>query len=356
MSASKEVNENTVSSNTGTEELNEDKSIVEENDSVEESIEETEEVEDYSFINPLDGKIEIDSEHPWILENFLEIGNTVLIRADSGVGLTWLLSALSLGVARRTVVADDKKKTEARELVFSHFRTVHPVDVTFCDGSLSSKMVAERLIALKDKELNYDCKINLLCRNGKDISFYDERTRFGLEDTLKGENNKMFVFDSLSTLFGKDEESQEKPDEAPSFRVLDWLKELRNRNVTLVFVAPEGSDRDKLRLPSSFIDLEIKVSKVPNYLATEMRVEFIKSRVLDAKNTIPFRLALESQGKDIGRVSLVYKDDPNFYICKVHELSQQGMPQTKIARELGCNQSTVSRWLSKTLPERPRIR
>jgi len=315
-----------------------------------------EKVEDFSFINPMDGEITINKSSNWIVDNFLARGSTILIKAESGVGLTWLLSALALGVARRTVEAGDKKKTEAREFVFSHFRTSQPVDVTYCDGSLTAKTVAERLMALKDKELNIDCKINLLCRNGKDLSFYNEETRVRLASNLRGDDGHLVIFDSLSTLFGVDKESLKKPEGTPCFEILSWLKELRNRNVTMIFVVSEGIERDMLRLPSSFIDVAIKLSRVPNYTATEMRVEFLKSRNLDKRASIPFRLSLESSENGDGKVNLVYKDDPNFYICRVHELTQQGIPQTKIARELGCNQSTVSRWLARSLPEQPRIR
>jgi hypothetical protein len=336
--------------------ITEDNSVetVEEQNSsntVETEINSTEEGIDLTFLNLLNSSNETHSEKQWILENFLEIGNTVLIKSDSGVGLTWLLTALSLGVARQTKDAKAEKKTNPSEFVFNHFRTVTPVDVTYCEGALSTDRLLERVKLLIDKELKFDCKINLLCREGRDISFFDEETRLRLEGNFRDNHNHMVIYDSLHNLFSR-YDINSKTNEKLSFTVLDWIKKLRDSKVTQIFVEPKGNGRNSLRIPNDIIDIVIEVNRLSNPLTLEMKIVFLKSRYTESQNQIPFHLLLEKDGKSNNKLNLEYQDDTFFYTRRVLELSKEGIPQNKIAKELGKHQSTISRWLAKSLPSK----
>lgn len=344
--------ENPVDENTETGTLQEEVTYA---DEAESSItKNTDDTQEYSFIHLMDGESMSDDTNCWIIDNFIERGSVTLIKAESGIGLTWLLSALSLSVAQQ-LDDSDVKKVEGRDLVFSHFRKNKAVNVTYCDGSSNAQALAERIIALKDKEIKIDRKINLLCLNGKDLSFNNEETRLKLENNLRDDDSHLIIFDSLSTLFGIDIAKKGESEENLRFQMLNWLKNLRAKKATMIFVACQ-SEKNCFRLPESYIDNVIKLIKVQNFTSTEMRIEFLKSRNLDKQASIPFRLLLEKSGKDDSKVRLIYQDDPFYYISRVHELSKLGIPQSKIAKELGCNQSTISRWLAKSLPEQPQIR
>jgi hypothetical protein len=307
-------------------------------------------VEDYSFINSINGVSVTTQTNDWLIENLIKLGDIVTIKAEPGSGITWFLTSLALSAARQTVEAEEGKKTDGCEKLFHHFNSCSPLDITFCDGSENTERVLERIKAIKIKGQNIESKINLFCRDEEDFSFYIEENRDRLVRNFRSGIGHLVIFDSTSSLFGMDDDA---PENVQRFKILNWIKELKNAKITQIFVTSGSAG---LRLPSTIVDLALEVKRIDNPITTEMGVSFRKSKHLDSKDCIPFRLRLEKVGKGGETKGLVYYDDPSFFKNIVHDLTKDGMTQSQIAKQFGKNQSTISRWLSKSLLEGARRR
>jgi predicted XRE-type DNA-binding protein len=154
------------------------------------------------------------------------------------------------------------------------------------------------------------------------------------------------VVDNLSCLCrtGKENESESW------ILVQNWALRHRAAGRSILFIHHSGKNGEQRGASKreDVLDVVLKLKRPIDYSPLQgarFEIIFEKSRHLTGKDTstIDARLTTDAEGSQEWN----YKDTEQSVYDRVIELKNEGLSQAEIAKELGVNQSTVSRYIKK---------
>lgn len=272
---------------------------------------------------------------PWLLSQSL-----TMLYAWRGVGKTHA----AIGIAYALASGGE----------FLGWTAENPVPVLYIDGEMPGAALKERVarvITSSDKEAARDSlrfvtpdmqpdgiMPNLGEREGQDA----------IEQVIG--DAEVIVLDNLSCLVRSGKEN-----EAEGWQpVADWglRQRAQGRSVLFIHHSGKGGQQRGTSKREDLLDTSILLKRPADYRADEgarFEVHFEKARSLYGEDVEPFEAKLETSldGKQIWTTRTV----SGAADMQMIELAELGLTQADIARELGCNRSTVLRALRKAQAE-----
>lgn len=269
--------------------------------------------------------------NPWLPEQGL-----TMIYAKRGIGKTHI--ALSVGYA----IASGGKilKWEAPE----------PRRVLYVDGEMPATTMQERLSKIaqaSDRQLLDSSFFKLITPDLQDAGIRDLSTYEGQSDINQYlEDFDVLILDNLSTLVRSGNEN-----EAESWvAVQEWVLTLRKAGKSVIFIhhARKGGQQRGTSKKEDVLDTVITLKHPKDYSpqdGAKFEIHFEKSRGFDGEAAKPFEtsLIINPEGKQEWSLKEISDRD----LDKALELNKDGLSVTEIAKEVGVNKSTISRWFKK---------
>lgn len=268
---------------------------------------------------------------PWLPEQGL-----TMIYAKRGIGKTHI--ALSIGYA--IACGGKVLKWEAPE----------PRRVLYVDGEMPAATIQERLskIAQSSDAQPFDSSFfKLITPDLQDAGIRDLSTYEGQSDINQYiDDFDVLILDNLSTLVRSGNEN-----EAESWvAVQEWVLGLRKAGKSVIFIhhAGKGGQQRGTSKKEDVLDTVITLKHPKDYSpqdGVKFEIHFEKSRGFDGEAAKPFETSLITNLEGKQEWSLREISDRD--LDKVLELNKDGLSVTEIAKEIGVNKSTISRWLKK---------
>jgi hypothetical protein len=275
-----------------------------------------------------------------LLSPWLESQSLTMIHAWRGVGKTHV----ALGLAYALASGGE----------FLEWRAEQPTKVLYIDGEMPGAALRERvarIVASSNKEaapgflrfvtpdLQPDGVMpNLATREGQQA----------INDVLG--DARVIVVDNLSCLVrgGKENEGESwQP-------VAEWALRMRARGRCVIFIhhsGKSGAQRGTSKR-EDLLDTVLLLRRPADYQAAEgarFEIHFEKARALFGQDVAPIEVTL--QATPDGRQTWTTRTVKGALDAQMIELAELGLHQAEIARELGCNRSTVMRGLNKAKNE-----
>ncbi|MGI9170240.1 MAG: AAA family ATPase [Caulobacteraceae bacterium] len=272
-----------------------------------------------------------------ILAPWLPTKGLAMVYAPRGVGKTHLSLAVAYAVAAGAP--------------FLKWRAPKPRQVLFIDGEMPAGVLQTRLARIADQcdgEPPDEGFIRFLAADLHENGLPDLATAEG-QEALRPHlgDAELIVLDNLSTLCRAGKEN-----EADSWSpVQDLALALRREGRSVLFVhhaGKSGAQRGTSRR-EDVLDTVINLKRPDDYSAVQgarFIVTFEKARGFMGKDADSFEAAL-----DPVTGAWTTRDLEDVREGRIAELTQDGLSQAEIARELGVNRSTVSRQMKRLKDE-----
>lgn len=268
---------------------------------------------------------------PWLPEQGL-----TMIYAKRGIGKTHI--ALSVGYA----IACGGKVLK--------WAAPEPRRVLYVDGEMPAATMQERLSKIaqaSDKQLFDPSFFKLITPDLQDAGIRDLSTYEGQSDINQYlENFDVLILDNLSTLVRSGNEN-----EAESWvAVQEWVLALRKAGKSVIFIhhAGKGGQQRGTSKKEDVLDTVINLKQPKDSSpqdGAKFEVHFEKSRGFDGDAAKPFETSLGTNTE--GKQEWALREISDRDLDKTLELHKDGLSVTEIAKEIGVNKSTISRWLKK---------
>lgn len=265
---------------------------------------------------------------PWLTTQSLS-----MIYAWRGVGKTHV----ALGVAYALACGGS----------FLQWHADKPVTVLYLDGEMPGAAIKQRLAEIvdsADKEADANALRIVTPDLQPDGIMPDLATSEGQAaiDAVLGDA-RVVIVDNISCLVRASGKENDADSWAP---VGTWALRQRAHGRAVVFIhhSGKGGQQRGTSKREDVLDTVIALRHPADYRPQEgarFVVEFEKCRAMYGNDVTPFEAQLES-GAD-RKPTWTTKDATSALKDRVIELAQLGLPQADIARELGCNRSTVMR-------------
>lgn len=269
--------------------------------------------------------------NPWLPEQGL-----AMIYAKRGIGKTHI--ALSVGYA--IACGGKVLKWEAPE----------PRRVLYVDGEMPAATIQERLFKIdqaSDKQPLDASFFKLITPDLQDAGIRDLSTYEGQSDINQYlEDFDVLILDNLSTLVRSGNEN-----EAESWvAVQEWVLSLRKAGKSVIFIhhAGKGGQQRGTSKKEDVLDTVITLKQPKDSSpqdGAKFEVHFEKSRGFDGDAAKPFETSLGTNTE--GKQEWALREISDRDLDKTLELHKDGLSVTEIAKEIGVNKSTISRWLKK---------
>jgi putative DNA primase/helicase len=278
--------------------------------------------------------------HQYIVEPWLETSSLMMLYAKRGVGKTRFMMSIGYAIA----CGSD----------FLGWKIDKPHRVLYVDGELPGAKLQERFkvhgISPQIEVLSRD----ILLRFHR-IAIPDLGTPEGrefVETEIEAKQPEVVILDSLSTLIRSGTEN-----DAESWSpVQDWLMELRLRGITVIILHHEGKTETQRGTSKreDVLDTIIRLKEPKGDMLDEgdaahgcvFELHFMKARDYYGADRAPRVLRLSTQSGTAEWTWEALRDQQQERIAELHQL---GRTQNQIAKEMGVDQSTVSRILAKAL-------
>lgn len=226
-----------------------------------------------------------------------------------------------------------------------------PRGVLYLDGENSARDLQERLLATSEScegnEGELLERLRIFASDTLDTglpNLYEPEGRSLVEENLEGVS--LVILDNLSTLFRGGQEN-----DAESWHgIQDWLMALKRRGLSVLFLhhAGKGGAQRGTSKREDILDSVIALKRPEDYDPTEgarFELHFEKSRGIHGASVQPFEARVRQETG--GRAIWTTRDLESAKRDRIVALDEEGLTQAEIARELGINQSTVSRILAR---------
>lgn len=273
--------------------------------------------------------------NPWLPEQGL-----AMIYAKRGIGKTHI--ALSVGYA--IACGGKVLKWEAPE----------PRRVLYVDGEMPAATIQERLFKIaqaSDKQPFDSSFFKLITPDLQDAGIRDLSTYEGQSDINQYlKDFDVLILDNLSTLIRSGNEN-----EAESWvAVQEWVLALRKAGKSVIFIhhAGKGGQQRGTSKKEDVLDTVITLKQPKDSSpqdGAKFEVHFEKSRGFDGEAAKPFETSLGTNAE--GKQEWALREISDRDLDKTLELHKDGLSVTEIAKEIGVNKSTISRWLKKAKQE-----
>ena len=290
----------------------------------------------YSLEELLELKI---PKRQFLLSPWLQSQGLCMIYSTRGFGKTWIAVEIAYAVA-----AGGKFLSRESE---------NPSGVLYIDGEMPLADLQKRVSQIdmrESKELK--APLNFLTRDAQLYGIPDLSEIGGQNqiEPLIHDDIKLVVIDNLSTLIRSGKE-----DESDSWLPMqNWLLSLRSlgKSVLLIHHAGRGGQQRGTSRREDVLDTVITLKRPTDYIQEEgacIEFHFEKNRALLGDEVKPFEARLESNTNKDGLETLKWTwkslEDSNF--VKVCGLSNVGLKNWEIVKELEIDKSTVSRYVQR---------
>lgn len=266
--------------------------------------------------------------HPWLREKDL-----VMIYAPRGIGKTWF--ALNVAYA----IASGGK--------FLKYKAKEPKRVLYVDGEMAAVLMQERIVSIKNSSENDPPDpsfFRLITHDLEENPIRDLASKEGQFDINAHLNDfDVLVLDNLSCLVRSGDEN-----EAASWVIIqEWLLYLRKMGKTVILIhhAGKGGQQRGSSKKEDILDTVVALKKPKISCPSDgakFEVHYEKNRGFGGDDAIPFEAQLINNSK--GVPEWVFKDLENRNKENALALLSQGMSMSEVAKEVGVNKSTISRW------------
>lgn len=285
---------------------------------------------------------------PWHIDQYLRKGDVGVISIPAGVDLNWIIINAGLGFTRSGPILGDMCCPD-------------PVDIILVDGKTKPKELNAQVTALYQESYEAECKIISLPEIQKQQEDLASIDTYSLGNTVL-QNEIMGLFSSEN----QDDESSAGQNPSSNYQaiihnniatlfhlgiistsdiqkqVIPWINKLHEKEVTQLWVVPEGKS-DQI-IPAHLVDLRICL-KVMHDCETQTAIVQLDSCRYGISRYTPYYLELitDDDGKSIVRKVIA----PNHTLNEAIYYSSQGKTQDNIKDILNVSQSTVCRLLRK---------
>lgn len=286
-----------------------------------------------------------------LLSPWLESQSLTMVHAWRGVGKTHV----ALGLAYALASGGE----------FLGWRAPQPTKVLYIDGEMPGAALrdrAARIVASTDSEaapgfLRFVTPD--LQQDGIMPNLATPEGQQAINDALIGA--RVIVVDNLSCLVrgGKENEGESwQP-------VAEWALRMRATGRSVIFIhhSGKGGTQRGTSKREDLLDTVLQLRRPSDYQASEgarFEIHFEKARALFGEDVAPIEVTLQTTAD--GRQTWNTRTVKGVLDGQMIELAELGLSQAEIARELGCNRSTVLRTLKKAkdegryIPKAPRGR
>lgn len=272
---------------------------------------------------------------PWLQSQAL-----VMVHAWRGVGKTHVALGITYALASGGAFLDWKAK--------------RPVKTLYIDGEMPGPALKERLariVASADKEAAPGMLRFVtpdLQPDGIMPNLADQEGQAAINAVLG--DAEVIVVDNLSCLVrgGKENESDSwQP-------VADWALRMRATGRSVIFIhhSGKGGQQRGTSKREDLLDAVILLKRPADYEPSQgarFEIHFEKARALFGQDVTATEVALETMPD--GKQAWTLRTCESAGSAQMIELAELGLSQTEIAREIGCNRSTVLRALRKAQEE-----
>jgi KaiC/GvpD/RAD55 family RecA-like ATPase len=270
-----------------------------------------------------------------LLTPILNRGDIAMAYGPRGSGKTHFLLALTMALAGGGS--------------FGPWQSTGNHAVLYLDGELQGRSMLER-VALHAPDSDFDSKklrifTPELLADGDalpDLSTTEGQLRV---DQAITSDDAIIVIDNLSSWCRSGRENEGES----WLSILEWLLSLRRRGhcVILVHHSGKGGDQRGTSRREDHLDLVLKMTLPSDHdpeNGCRFNVEFSKARHLQGSDSqsLEFSMTVEN-----GSAKWSYRTSKDSTFNQVVTLTNDGLSQTEIAKELGLNRSTVNRHCKK---------
>ena len=265
---------------------------------------------------------------PWLREKDL-----AMIYAPRELGKTWF--ALNIAYA----IASGGE--------FLKYCTIEPRRVLYVDGEMAAILMQERIMKISqssERQISDSSFFKLITHDLEEHPIRDLGTKLGQEDiNAHIDEFDVLILDNLSCLFRSGDEN-----EASSWVVIqEWLLWLRKMGKTVIIIhhAGKGGQQRGSSKKEDVLDTVIALKKPKDASPSDgarFEVHYEKNRGFGGEAAKPFEASLVVTAEGISQWML--KDVEGRNQEEALSLLKEGMTVTDVAKELGVNKSTVSRW------------
>lgn len=275
-----------------------------------------------------------------LLSPWLESQSLSMIYAWRGVGKTHV--ALGIGYAL------------ASGSSFLTWSAPAPVPVLYIDGEMPGAALRDRvarIVASNEREAAED-HLRFITPDLQPDGIMPNLATFEGQEAIEAVlgDAKVIIVDNLSCLV-----RGAKENEADGWLpVADWALRMRatGRSVLFIHHAGKGGQQRGTSKREDILDAVLLLKRPADYQPTEgarFEVHFEKARSLFGQEVDPLDVKLETDAA--GLATWTTQAASRSTETQMIELAQMGLGQADIARELGCNRSTVLRALRKAETE-----
>jgi hypothetical protein len=272
-----------------------------------------------------------------LFDGFINWGQTIVIKAPSESGSTWLALEIIQAVLKKT-------------LLFSYYPYQPSADnkngvSILITAGVSETVLIQRLRLIGISELSenfvliskeYQKKHNI-ANNIYDLDKNDWMDNLTQKSDDREKGHLLFVFDSLDSLVNFDKDTLRKNIEALHY----------NLDVTQVWI--DKGTKKGFEIPSENIDLQLELKPIKDRSNVSMEVNVIKANDLPKDKTHPFIIELQEnpEGEPKMRFCLKTPEVEKAHIAVAMLI--EGLSQSEIAERLKVSQSMVSKWRSDAI-------
>jgi len=266
---------------------------------------------------------------PWLREKDL-----AMIYAARGLGKTWF--ALSIAHA---IASGDK---------VLNFEATDPRRVLYVDGEMPASTIKDRLakvILCSNVKIQNPNFLRIINHDLEENMIRDLGTRAGQQDINELiDEFEVLILDNLSCLIHSGDEN-----EAASWVIVQgWLLQLRKLGKTVIFIHHAGKSGQQrgTSKKEDVLDTVIVLKKPKDWSASDgarFEVHYEKNRGFEGDEAKPFEARLVTNAN--GVAEWIYKGIEGTNKDEALKLYEEGLSMTDIAKEVGVDKSTVSRWI-----------
>ena len=250
----------------------------------------------------------------------IKMGNIVIVRGESGSGLTFFVLALCYRIYQGVNVWHEA----VQSILYFEGGMLYEEFNSRCE--LLSYPAAEIEVVSFDRIFKEENNFPSL----RDARFSDE-----YETKVAEGKYKFIVYDNINTLFDKSDQCLNLDDQEICKRFLSK----RQRHITQILICSQNS---KSIIPIDYADKVLLIENTGNIENLRWNVMIEKSR---DKTMDMFQAELQSDENGKLKLEIVDSEDIR---AKVLFEAVNGMKQSEIADRFNLNQSTISRWLKQS--------
>lgn len=272
-----------------------------------------------------------------LFDGFINRGQTIVIKAPSESGSTWLALEIIRAVLQK-------------KLLFSHYPYQPSVDdknslIILITAGVSEQVIVQRFRCIGISDLSEDFILiskEYQKKHNIDNNIYDLDKNDWMDNLTQklDEIEKwhvLCVFDSLDLLVNFDQDTFNKNTEALHY----------NPYVTQIWITK--STKKGFEIPPENIDLQLELKPIKDRSNVSIEVNCLKANALPKDQTRPFVIELNENPEGEPKMQFRLKTPE---VEKAHiavAMLIEGLSQLEIAERLKVSQSMVSKWRSDAI-------